>query len=480
MLEWMQTHRKWLVITIWIATIAFIGAGFVGWGQFQFSKSSSEVAKVGNTPVTMKDWQYAYQRLYNQINNQLGGKLDQALAKKLGLQKQALQMAITQALLMQYAKDLDLKVTDEDVARKILEVFGSKKQYFTYLRNTGQKAEEFENRLRKQLLVEKLLDYLHLKPQKPEILAVASSLYNADNMEIAKINKSDINITINEDEVKKYWEKHKNDYMSPEMYKIAYVKIPLKGKVTEKELKTYYENHKLEYKDSNGVIMSYEKAKNLVKKDYLAHKLKREAVIAYKNLKNSKGNFKIAVVPLKNNILPKNIMQKLIANGSIKPVIYKNSYVIATLLEQIKPKPLTYQQAKPLVLKDFINYESIKGLIKLAKEKLKNFKGKETGFITKFDIMKLKLFKNVNYTEQFLMSVFTSQKPKGFVLIPIENPKYAVLYKITAQKLLEKKEYEKNKKYVYQLTDALINNMLYRDLIQYLTQKYKIEVYVKD
>ena len=29
MIAWMQKHNKYLVVTIWIATIAFIGAGFV-------------------------------------------------------------------------------------------------------------------------------------------------------------------------------------------------------------------------------------------------------------------------------------------------------------------------------------------------------------------------------------------------------------------------------------------------------------------
>ncbi|NPA87759.1 MAG: hypothetical protein GXO01_03545, partial [Epsilonproteobacteria bacterium] len=76
MIEWMQTHRKWLVITIWIATIAFIGAGFVGWGQFQFGKSQSAVAKVGDTEVTIQDWQEAYQNLFQIENQKLGGRLD--------------------------------------------------------------------------------------------------------------------------------------------------------------------------------------------------------------------------------------------------------------------------------------------------------------------------------------------------------------------------------------------------------------------
>ena len=52
MITWMQKHRKWLVITIWISTIAFVGAGFVGWGAYDFNLArSSSAAKVGGEKI---------------------------------------------------------------------------------------------------------------------------------------------------------------------------------------------------------------------------------------------------------------------------------------------------------------------------------------------------------------------------------------------------------------------------------------------
>ncbi|WP_100954241.1 hypothetical protein [Helicobacter pylori] len=45
MIEWMQNHRKYLVVTIWISTIAFIAAGMIGWGQYSFSLDSDSAAK---------------------------------------------------------------------------------------------------------------------------------------------------------------------------------------------------------------------------------------------------------------------------------------------------------------------------------------------------------------------------------------------------------------------------------------------------
>ena len=60
MIEWMQRHKKWLIVTIWISTIAFVGAGFVGWGSYDYGKSDSTVAIVGDKEVPLNDLQSEY------------------------------------------------------------------------------------------------------------------------------------------------------------------------------------------------------------------------------------------------------------------------------------------------------------------------------------------------------------------------------------------------------------------------------------
>lgn len=478
MIEWMQTHRRWLVITIWIATIAFIGAGFVGWGQFQFGRSADEIAKVGNTKVSIKDFQQAYNQLFEEFNKAMGGNLDEATAKKLGLDKMALQRAIESAILREYAKSLDLKVTDEDVAKKILEYFKDEKTYKIYLKNTGQTAKEFEEQLKKQLLIEKLLTFLHLKPSNTELLTIGSALYNADKIEIKIINKNNINVTINEQEIKKFWQKNKNKYLSSKMYKVAYIKIPLDQEVKESELKNFYEQNKLNYKNDKGEILSFEKAKEKVRRDYLAKKLKKEAIIAYKKLKNSKGDYKIATISINNNLIDIENMQKLISHGYLKPTVIDNAYISAKLLEEIKPKPLPFEKAKSKVMEDLLNQKTIDALVQKAKELLPNFKGKDIGFVTKYDASKINL--PIALSQEFLFKLFTSYKPTGYFLLPQKNPQYAILYRIKEQKLLDEEKYEKNKQYIYSLTEALINSELLEDLIKELSQKYKIITYVKD
>ena len=478
MIEWMQTHRRWLVITIWVATIAFIGAGFVGWGQFKLGQKSSVIAEVKDTPVTIKDVQNTYRKIYQFYNEQMGGKLDEATAKKMGLQNIALQQAIQDAILRQYAKDLGLYVTDDDIAKKILEIFGSKQKYQLYLRNMGMKPKEFEENLKKQILVTKLFNVLNIKPSKTLLLSTASALFNADNIEMKILKKEDIKVSLSQEEIKKFWEKHKNQFLTTEKYKIALVKIPLKVNASLDKLKEFYNENKLNYRNSKGEILSFKDALKKVKIDYAAENLKKKAILAYKRLKANKDNFKIVTIENKNNFIPVDKMAILIKNGILKPFIYKNSYISAKLLEQIKPKPLDFEKAKAYVVDVLLNIKEDEELKALSKKEYKTFKGKETGFVTKYDFNKIKGL-SPQISALFLQQLFISQNPNHYILLPNNNPKVSVLYRIKEQKLLDTKEYQKHKKLVYQNVASTLQEELIENLLTSLEQIYKIKQYIK-
>jgi len=479
MIEWMQTHRKWLVITIWIATIAFIGAGFVGWGQFQFGRKSSTVAKIKDTEVSIQDVQEVYNNLFQDMNKKLGGTLDDATAEKLGLKKQAFNMAIQQGVLRQYAKDLGMYVTDEEVAKQVLKYFNDKKTYLMYLKQTGQKAKDFEAKLRKQMLVEKLLSALNLKPSETLKLTFGSALYNSDNLKIKIINKSSIKVNLSEDEIKAFWEKNKNKYQSPTMYKIAIVKTPITGVATDEDLKNFYNENKTNYRNEKGEILPFDQAKEAVKKDYLAKLSKKDAILAYKKLKEGAENYKLITVTLKNDTIPADKMDKLIQTGYLKPFVDNNEYISAKLVEEIKPKPLPYDEAKAMVTKDLMHIKTLQALEAKAKESLKDLKdAKTTGFVTKYDGNKIKGLTAAEGTE-FLFTEFSLQKPKNYLLIPAQNPQKAVVYQVLEQKLLEKDKYEKNKQQIEAMAANVLNATLLNDLINDLMAKYNIVSYVK-
>ena len=94
MIMWMQRHKKWLIITIWISTIAFVGAGFVGWGSYNYGKSSSVVAKVDDKEIPFTQLQNEYNSLYSQYAQMFGDSFNKELAEQLKLQDAALQRVI--------------------------------------------------------------------------------------------------------------------------------------------------------------------------------------------------------------------------------------------------------------------------------------------------------------------------------------------------------------------------------------------------
>jgi len=479
MIEWMQTHRKWLIVTIWVATIAFIGAGFVGWGQFQFGRKSSTVAKIKDTEVSIQDVQKVYNNLIQTKSQELHMQIDDATAEKMGLKKMAFNMAIQQGVLRQYAKDLGFFVTEKEVAEQILKYFKDKKTYMLYLKQRGLKAKDFEEGLKKQMLIEKLLTALHIKPSKTLLLTFGSALYNSDNFKLKIINKSSIKVNLSDDEIKAFWEKNKKRYQSPIKYKIAVVTTKLTGNPTEKELKEYYNENKTDYRNANGEILSFNKAKEEVKKDYLAQINKKNAILAYKKLKEGAENYKLETVTFNNKVIPAEKMKQLIQTGFLKPFIYNNEYISAKLVEEIKPTPLPFEEAKNKIIKDLMQIKTLQALENRAKETIKkDFNGTVTGFVTKYDGNKIKGLTSNEATE-FLFTAFSLEKAKNYLLVPAQNPQKAIVYQVLEQKLLDKNKYEKNRKQIELMAQTTLNAALLDDLIKDLMSKYNIVSYVK-
>jgi len=70
MITWMQKHRKYLIVTIWISTIAFVGAGFVGWGAYSYGGDKAQaVATVGSRSISVREFQLSYSNMYSYYSN---------------------------------------------------------------------------------------------------------------------------------------------------------------------------------------------------------------------------------------------------------------------------------------------------------------------------------------------------------------------------------------------------------------------------
>ncbi len=486
MISWMQKHKKYLVVTIWISTIAFVGAGFVGWGAYDFSKASSKaIAKVGSIEVTNKDLQEKYSKVYNYYNQMFGGKLTQEKAKNLKLDKIALQQLLNDALLLNYAKDLGLSVSKREVLEEIAKIPAfwvdgrfSESRYNSILRSLGTNSKEFKKSIKNSLIIKKLYSSLKLPNTPLEDKTIFSSLYIEDKLKIKVIKSDTITIQEDENELKDYWEKNRQKYKSQTKYLLDIVKVdPSTIKVNEDDLKPFYESKKYLFKDENGKILSFEKAKDRVLKELQMKLAKKEILKKYLKFKKHQIQKDDSITVTKSSAkIPMQKILKANKGDFIKAIKTEDGYICANVKDIILPKELTFQEAKEQVWQDLKSKKIEEELKNIAKKSLENMQNaKEIDFITRDDVDKLDFLSKPEAVE-FLNNLFSNPTKKGYYLFSDK----VVVYNIIEQKLFDKSLFEKNKTKISNTVQNLKFKILQEELLKKLNKMYKIEKYYKD
>jgi peptidyl-prolyl cis-trans isomerase D len=485
MISWMQKHRKYLVVTIWISTIAFVGAGFVGWGAYSYNQDkANSVATVGEKEITLDELQTAYSNLYNYYNQMMGGKLTKEAAEKLHLEDIALNQLIQEALLINFAREHGIVALEEEVIAKIqsIEAFQenghfSKERYFQVLKSIGTEPNKFERNLKKEIIVEKLTKMLKLPATALDNKMLYSSLYMEDNLAAKKISVDPASIKVEEEELKKFWEAHKNDYLSKKSYQLAVIKVISETiEVGDDAVKAYYEDHKEMFRGADDKIASFEESKARVKEKLQKKKAKTEVLKKYLALKNGKisAEENLTLIEGESDI-PLDKIRKSSPGSFIKTIELPNGFMTARLLSIEEPQPLSFEKAKELAKKDLVSQKARKTLEEKAKSEVASLKDlKEIGFVTREDSDKLD-FLAKNEAAAFLNHLFTTQEKKGYYLLANS----AVIYEIKDQRLYNAEQFEKKKEELQKSADVLKENTVRQSLIKRLEKKYKIEKHFK-
>ena len=486
MITWMQRHKKWLIITIWISTIAFVGAGFVGWGQYSYGDKAGAVAKVGNVEISQGELQKSYSNLYAKYNKMFQGNFDKEKAKQFGLQKQALQQLTQQALLLNLADSYDLQVSDKELIgelQKLTYFFKDgvfdKETYKTVLSQNRLSTKEFEASLRKDLLIQKTLKLLPVEVSDNETNILETLVNIADKINYKVLTQKSITLTTSDAVLKPYWETKKQNFMNDVSYDLKYIKqTPVKESYNNTKLASYYADNKTHFKDKDGKIISLELAKEAITKELNAKATKDKALrtyIAYKKGKlPAKSVFESATISRGANPFDAQTLAKIsklsLTSPYLKPVLVNGIYHIFQLIQVNKATTKTYKDAKADLLTMYIAEMKKQKLQELANSSVDTFSGKSTPFITINDAKKLTLLSESEATE-FLQNLFSSEKKRSY--ITLSNGKI-VLYDILEQKLLTNKQKDLASS-LMKLKSGIFN----QGLIKSLESKYQTEIFIK-
>ncbi len=482
----MQKHNRYLVWTIWIATIAFIGAGFVGWGSYDFGKKAGNVAKVGDIEISQAKLNQAYSDLYTRYNEMFQGQFDEKKAKEMGLVQQAFATLETQARLLNYAQAMGVIVSDEELAQTLQSIKGFQKNgkfdrgiYDMFLKNRRMKAKDFEARLREELTINKLLALLNVESLPLEEETIGAALNVADKFKYEVLALADVNPPLDEAKLKAFWEAHKTEFKTAKKYTLSLLWTESADTpVNENELKTFFDTNSFNYIDQNGKQLTFEEAKEKVTKDYKIKKTKKTAQRAYIAFKKGKQDAQESVtLPLNDPSLSKSVwdeIQQHDAGSILKPKVVNTRYVTVKIEKVIEPKVMTFEEAKPLVTKEYEAEAKQKALAALAEEKLKSIDESNatvSDFVTLSDADNLEGL-NSQESLQFLQKLFTSLEEKG--IIRLSNK--VVVYDIMAQKHLSPDANLTER--VKETVNTIKPRVFESNLIQVLAEKYPTEVYV--
>lgn len=486
MITWMQRHKKWLIITIWISTIAFVGAGFVGWGQYSYGDKAGAVAKVGSIEITMGELQKTYSNLYGQYSSMFGGNFDEEKAKQFGLQKQALDQLMQQALILNLAASYELKVTDEELIKAIQTqdyfltdgVF-DKELYKNILSQNRLTTQEYEKDLKKNLLIMKTLSLLPVEASQNEKKIVQTLSQIADKISYKVLTLDSVTLDANETALKAFWEQKRNNFMSEVSYELQYVmQTPLTNSFDAEAIKEYYEANKLHFKDSDGKILSLEAAQESVINELNQKETKDAALrkyIAFKKGELSKDeSLKSVTISASNNPFTPEVLGKVSeltdASKFLKPVAINGVYHIFELVKVNPSEVKSFEDAKKEVLALYASQEKQKKLLEMANASLTAFDGSVTEFFTYNESEKLTLLSQTEARE-FLNKLFVTNKKRSFV--QLSNSK-VVIYDILEQKLLTNTNNSEGNEIV-KLKGALFNE----GLIKTLESKYPSEIFIQ-
>lgn len=271
----MRKNIKSLAPTLWLVIAAFIIAIFAVWGgagRLQEARSATTLASVGKQKISSDLFFLNLRERLESLKMEYKD-LDKNLIQQLNIPQQVLEQMIQQILLLQAAKSLDIKASDEEIQNRIKSYpvfqkdgkFMGFEEYKKILDWNHIPVSDFEESLRKEIVINKLLQVLTagITATPEELWKNYKDGHESAKMEYAilETNKIELKEEPPLSEIKEYFEKNKDAYKTPEKREasIAFLKTDdLKNeiKLTESEIEKYYKDNLSQFQESEKVQVS--------------------------------------------------------------------------------------------------------------------------------------------------------------------------------------------------------------------------------
>lgn len=264
MLRVLREHASsWMLKGI----LVLVAVTFISWGGYSFfrERKVTYAAKVNGTTIEWTEYNETYQNTIKQYRDALGPSFSEKMIEELHLREKILDGLIDKVLILQEAKRLGLSISDEELRAGIesipaFQVNGQfdRRRYEGALRLNRLTPEEFEQSQRANFLVSKAVNLIKMNEgtvSDEEVLDAYLFENERINLSFLKIAPDSFKgqITVNDVEMKDYYEKHREEFRIPTFIQVQYLlfrpsDFESRIQVSQDEIKRYYESRKDTFK----------------------------------------------------------------------------------------------------------------------------------------------------------------------------------------------------------------------------------------
>ena len=253
--------QGWFAYTI----IGMLIIPFAVWGINYYFEGGGpmDAALVGDSKISVQEFQRAYQQQRQQMQAMFGGNADPALLDGPRLKQQVLQQLVEERVLSQLAHEQGLRIGDRQlhdviVALPAFQQNGrfDKELYERWLRNQGYVAAVFEENFRQakatEQLRESVIDSALFTPVELDRLIAVLKQQRELHYTVLALENYVAKVTVEDAKIQEYFEKNKHRFVNPEQVQVQFIELKLaqlaEGVViSEADLKTAYQDQIAKY-----------------------------------------------------------------------------------------------------------------------------------------------------------------------------------------------------------------------------------------
>ncbi|MGD9083079.1 MAG: SurA N-terminal domain-containing protein [Desulfobacterales bacterium] len=254
-----QQAGNWL-IKVLLGAIVIV---FIFWGVGSFrAQRGGRVALINGDQITLDEYREAYNNLIERLRNRFGNNLNEDMIKMLRVKEQALNQLIDNKLLVQEARRFKFRVSNKELAHAIMQIEAfqragvfDNRMYQNVLSRLRMTPEEFEIAQREAMLIERVTDLItnSVKVSDSEVKEWINWAHASVNIDFVRFDSNKYkDIKPSSEEIKAFYEKHKENYKTDSMVKVRYLHFAPDSyrsevSISEEELQGYFNENQEEF-----------------------------------------------------------------------------------------------------------------------------------------------------------------------------------------------------------------------------------------